>query len=494
MGDRSYERLSAQDGSFVRFEGQGSHAHITAIVVFDEGPLQTARDGLDLALFRRHVHSRLHLFPRYRKRLARTPIQGHSIWVDDTRFDIAQHVRHAALPAPGGEAELKELAGRLASQPLDLTRPLWEMWFVEGFEGRGFATIAKIHHSLIDGVSGVGVLTSLLSPVPETEVAPVPDWEPESEPSTLGFVSDGVARLGEFSLSAARSLLGAVWTPQATVEGIVEGAGAAVETVVGILQQPGETPLNGPPGLQRRFDWLDLDLLAVRDLRKRLDGSLNDVVLTIVTGAVRRRLRARRVKLKGLDFRVTVPVDTRRGPEDDHRANKVSAWFLSLPVVERDPRKRFERVQEQTGRRKRVKADKGVDMFMQLADWTGSSLLSSWFADLATYLRPYNMIVTNVHGPDVPIYLLGAPLRGFYPGLPLFANQGVAVAVATYRDKLHVGLTGDWDLMPDLADFGADMRAALEELQAAVGTDVEPARRRRPRAPRSSASPPPAAP
>ena len=198
---------------------------------------------------------------------------------------------------------------------------------------------------------------------------------------------------------------------------------------------------------------------------------------------MRARLRARRVSTGTVTRKSRLARETRRGPEDDDRANKVSAWFLSLPVGERDPRKRFARVREQTRHRKKVKADKGVDLVWSLADWTGSTRISAWFADFAAYLRPYNMIVTNVHGPNVPIYLLGAPLRGFYPGLPLFANQGVAVAVVTYRDWLHVGITGDWDLMPDLADLSDDLRASLAELQAASGSDVRPDRRPTPAAP-----------
>jgi WS/DGAT/MGAT family acyltransferase len=468
MGGRGYERLSAQDSTFVRFEAQGSHAHITAVAVFDAGSLVAEGRGLDVVRLREHIDSRLHLFPRYRKRMIRTPVQGHPVWVDDERFDIGHHVIRAGLPAPGGDDELKDLAGRLASQPLDLSRPAWQMWFVEGLDDGRFALVAKIHHSLVDGVSGVGFLTALLNADPEVAVEPGPEWEPEPAPSGLDYFVDGIAELGDSAIGAMQSLGTALRRPSRALTDMLESADGVLATVEDLLRRPADTPFNAQSGQQRRLEWLDLELDTLRDLRKHLDGTLNDVVLTIVAGAVRRRLRAREVELQELDFRVTIPVDTRDGVDDEALANKVSAWFISLPVAEADPRQRFAAIKDETRIRKQRKADRAFDLFMQLADWSGSSMLATRFADVASLLKPYNLLVTNVRGPNVPIYLLGAPLVAFYPSLPLFENQGLAMAVMTYRSKLHVGLTGDWDLLPDLADFGEDLRVATEELVQAA--------------------------
>ena len=462
---KGFERLSAQDSSFVIFEGSGSHIHVTATAIFELGPLSASHGGLDMRRVRAHIGSRLHLLPHYRKKLAYTFLQRHCIWVDDPRFDLAYHVRHAALPQPGGDEQLKEITGRIASQPLERDRPLWEIWFVEGLAGDRFAAVAKVHHSLVDGVSGVGVLTSLLSPTADTTIARAPKWKPQPPPGILGFLGDGMSRSAEFSVSVARSLIDAVASPRATIDSVAEGAGAVWETLNGGLTRAAETPINQPTGGQRRIDWKDLDLAEVRDIRKRLDGSINDVVLTIVSGAVRRLLRRRRVSLKGLDFRITVPVDVRDGDADLEVQTKVSNWFLSLPVAQSDPRRRFERIRAQTRRLKALNAARGIDLFLRLADVSGSTLLPSGLVGIVSLLNPYNLIVSNIRGPEFPLYLLGARLTEFYAHLPLFENQGLAVAAMSYLDKIHLGLIGDWDLMPDLAEFARDLDTAASELR-----------------------------
>jgi WS/DGAT/MGAT family acyltransferase len=468
MGDKAYEKLSAQDSSFLRFEGLGARAHVTAVAVFDAGRRSAGAGRLDVERMRAYIGSRLHLTPRYRQRLAFTPVQQHPIWVDDAGFDLSYHVRHAALPQPGDEAKLKEFVGGITSQPLDLDRPAWEMWLVEGLAGGRFAAVAKIHHSLVDGVSGMGMLTSLLSPVAEDTIPEAPPWKPRPHPGTLEFLADGARGGAQFSASTVRDLGSLVWNPRRTVADVAEGATAIFETLTSALTRPGTTPFNARSGVQRRVEWCALELAEVRDLRKRLDGSVNDIVLTIVTGMVRRLLRKRRVRLKGLDFRVTVPVNMRSGPQDADRANKVSAWFLSLPVAEPDPLRRFERVREQTRRCKELQAAEGFDLLWRLADWTGSPRIGNWLADLASVVQPYNLIVTNIHGPEVPLYMLGARLSGFYPTLPLFANQGLAVAALSYMGRICLGFTGDRDLMPDLVEMPEHVGAAVGELRRAA--------------------------
>jgi diacylglycerol O-acyltransferase len=390
------------------------------------------------------------------------------IWVDDQAFDVACHVRHAGLPAPGDDARLKELAGRIASQPLDRTRPLWELWFIEGLAGGRFAVIAKIHHSMVDGVSGVGVLQALLSADRHQPLEEPRPWVPRPLPGTLAFLADGVMGGAEFSASLVREAAAALASPRATLDRVLGGVGSAWETLRGGLVPPGETLLNGPVGMQRRAEWCSLDLHELRDLRKRLDGSLNDLVLSLVAGTLRGYLRRRGAKLRGAELRVIVPVDMRTGPVDLRVGNRVSNWFVNLPVGESRPLRRFERIRAQTRRLKRSDAAQAVDAFLRLADWTGSSALTFIGVNLVSLLRPYNLIVTNVHGPQFPLYLLGAPLREFTPLLPLFERQGLAIAVMSYLGRVSFGLSADWDLVPDLHELPGLVADSLAELRRAA--------------------------
>jgi WS/DGAT/MGAT family acyltransferase len=473
--------LSAQDSSFVKFEGEGIPVHIAAIARFDEPSADdpehiqggtatphTPGGFPHIDRIREHVASRLHLIPHYRRRLAFTPLQGHPIWVDDEAFDLSYHVRHAALPRPGTNAQLHEFASQVISQPLDLSRPLWELWLVEGLADGGFAMVAKIHHCMVDGVSGVGVMTALFSPDPRTTVDPAPAWKPRPSPSVLQFLSDGVEGGARLGVDALRSLSSTLLNPIDTASVLLDTAAMGWDTLRAGLTPPAETPLTAPIGRQRLIDCRRLDLAEIRDVRKRLDGSVNDVVLTIVAGAMRSFLKHRRVKLGGLNFRVVVPVDTRTGDEDEGVGNRVSAWFLSLPLAERNVRRRFLKIRSQTRQLKRSGAERGVDAFLRFADWSGSTRLPYWGVSFANWVRPYNMIVTNVHGPQVPLYLLGSRLREFTPAIPLFQNQGLAVAAMSYLGGIHFGITGDRNLVPDLELFGDALEASFEELKNAA--------------------------
>ncbi len=478
----SFERLSAQDSSFVMFDDGRGHLSVAAVAVFGPGDVVDSAGRLDVERIRQYVGSRLHLLPRYRQRLGATPLQRHPIWVDDPGFDIAHHVRHAALPRPGTRAQLKELAGRLVSQPLDVRRPLWELWCVEGLEGGGFAMVAKVHHCLVDGVSGVGVVSVLLSPSAEPGFEPAREWTPRPEPGLLDFLGDGAARGGSLVTDTVRNVSGALLSPVETAGSLLDTAAAGLDTLRAGLRPPPDTPLNVPIGSQRRLEWVDFSLPEIRDLRKRLDGSVNDVVLTLVSGALRRFLRQRQVPLRGLELRVIVPVDTRAGPVDLSVGNKVSAWFLSLPVGESAPLRRYDRIRSQTRQLRRSKAERGVDAFLRFSDWSGISRLPYWGVSVVNALRPYNLIVTNIHGPQVPLYLLGAPLERFYPSVPLFESQALSVAVLSYRGQVSFGLLGDWDRVPDLEAVGASLHESFDELSTVAERPDRP-RRRRPRRP-----------
>jgi len=469
----AYERLSAQDSSFVMFDAGRGQLAIGAVATFSHDSRANQYDiGIGIEAFRKHVASRLHLLPHYRQRLETSPFQRHPIWIDDDRFDLTRHVRHAGIPAPGSEAQLKEFAAEIISRPLDLARPVWELWLVEGLQGGGFALVAKVHHCIVDGVTGVNLLTALLSPSADEQIEEAPHWKAKPRPHWLEFLGEGIAETANLAAEALRNLGSAILSPGETVNSLLEVSKAGAASLRAGLRPPPETPLNQPITSQRRVEWCDVDLAEVKDLKKRLDGTVNDVVLTLVAGALRRMLKQRRVSLRSLDLRVIVPVDT-RDVADTTAGNKVAAWFIDLPVSESNPNKRFLKIREQTRELKRNNAEKGIDLFLRFADWIGSSRLPYWGVGIVQMLRPYNLIVTNVHGPPVPLYLLGARLNSLYPTVPLFANQGIAIAAMSYVDRISFGILADWDLVPDLYGVAVAIDESLEELRGvAYSTDL----------------------
>lgn len=467
MSESSYEFLSAQDSSFLAFENRNTHMHVGAIAVFEGAPVTGPSGGLDIECLRGHVGARLRALPRYRQRLEFTPLQGRPIWVDDPHFSLRYHVRHAALPRPGDERELKELAGLILSQQLDRHKPLWELWFVEGLEGGRTAMIAKVHHCMVDGVGGVGLLTALLSPAPSSDPDPGVPWLPRPA-NRFELLVDEMSRNAAAPFRALRSLGEAVARPRETSAEVARTAVAVWETIRAGFRVVANTPLNRPIGPHRSVEWHAIDLGDVRALKKDLDGTVNDVVLTVVAGAVRRFLLLRRWDPKGFDYRAVVPVNMRTGPEDEGVANRVSAWFVSLPVAERDPLRRFSRVREATEKLRRSQVAQGTDLLIRFADWTGSRTLVDVGTRFTSRLHPYHLIVTNVPGPQIPLYLLEARLQSLYPQLPLFEHQGFAVAVMSYLGKVGFGLIGDPDLIPDLAAFGPAIQESFEELREAA--------------------------
>jgi WS/DGAT/MGAT family acyltransferase len=332
---------------------------------------------------------------------------------------------------------------------------------------------------MVDGVSGVGVITALLSPTPEVHFEPAPAWTPQPPPSALTLLADGVVGMASIGAAALRAAGLALSQPLETGASAARLATSAWYTLATGVPPLSETPINRPIGRGRRVDWLSLDLGSLRELRKRLDGTLNDVALSIVTGALARYLRAKRVRLPGLDFRIVVPVDVRAEDGERDAANRVSAWFVTLPLAEKNPVRRFEKIREQTRQRKAASAESAIDAFMRFADASGSTQLTAWGVRFVSSLRPYHMIVTNVHGPPVPLYLLGARMLDFHPLLPLFANQGLAVAMMSYAGRVHVGLNADWDTVRDLPALAEAFDAALAELRDAA--EQRPAARIRPR-------------
>jgi len=464
----SYEPLSAQDSSFILLEGPGMHMHVSAVAIFEAATLGTRDDRLPIEQLRAYVKSRLHQMPHYRQRLKFTPIQRHPIWVDDGHFNLEYHVRETALPKPGSENQLKELAGRILSQQLDRQKPLWEMWLVNGLEGNCFALLSKVHHCMADGITGTSLMSALLSPEPVAAIEEGPHWEPTAPPGRLELAFDEIRRAASLPLSALGALRNGLRRPVTTAENVLENAAAVWHALTAGSHIPSETPFNEPIGTHRRVDWCTLDLAEIKEVRKRLNGTVNDVLLTIATGAMRRFLDRRHVKFDHLEFRVVVPVNMRRDHVDGDAANRVSAWFIRLPVTQRDPLAQFAAVKEETRELRQAKAAQGIDLFLRFADWSGSDPLTVWVMRFASSLRLYNMVVSNVPGPQRPLYLLGARLQAIYPQIPLFVNQGLGIAVMSYCGKVCFGLIGDWDLVPDLAALTSSIEWSFGQLKTAA--------------------------
>jgi len=458
-----YQRLSAQDGSFLHFESRATPMHVAAVALFDAGPLAKPGGGIDFERVSAHLEARLAQVPRYRSRLAHTPL-GQPIWVDDARFSREWHVRRAALPAPGSEAALAELVGRVLSERLERSRPLWEMWLVEGLADGRFALVSKLHHCLVDGVGGANLLTLLMSLDPEEREAPGAGWRPAPEPGALSLAVDELGR----GLAGTRDLVraaGAALRDPAGALAQLASAGAAVADAIGAaVRWPAPTVLNGPIGPHRRVAWLALDLAAVKAVKRRLGGTVNDVVLAVVAGGLHRYFGAHAPWPTRLDYRVVVPVNM-RPPGDFAAANRVSAHFLSLPVAEADALTRYQRVRTASEQAKRSAAARGIDLLTGLADRIAAPWLTQFGVKLASDLHPYHLIVTNVPGPPAPLYLLGAPLLALYPHLPLFAHQGLGVAAMSYGGRIGLGLIADYERVPELTGLRDAFAAAFAELE-----------------------------
>jgi diacylglycerol O-acyltransferase len=453
------DRLTSIDASFLAQEKEGSHMHIGAVMIF-EGPAPDAEE------FRDHISSRLHLVPRYRQKLSFPRLQmGRPLWVDDPSFNVDYHVRHTALPRPGDERQLKRLAGRLVSQPLDRERPLWELWLVEGLEGgKRFAIVQKVHHCMIDGISGVDLMAILLSPDADAELEPSPPFEPRPPPGALDLLAGEVGRRVTSLVGALGRTPSALRAPATLAERVREGVAAVSETLSAGLRPASETPINQPLGPHRRVDWRDLELSRVKAVKDRLGGTVNDVVLATVAGALRHFLALRRLDVDALRIRANVPVSLRARDERGTLGNRIALFMAELPVDEPDPLRRLERVRETMARLKSSRQAMGAEVLAAVSEWTSATLLSLAVRGAAR-ARPYNMVVTNVPGPQIPLYMLGARMERCYPVVNLQPQQGLGVGLFSYAGTLGIGLTADPDQVPDLYVFADAMGKSFEELE-----------------------------
>jgi len=469
MSRYSYDHLTFLDNSFLIMEGPNSPMHVAGTATYEGGALIGPDGAVDIDTIRAYVSSRLHLIPRYRQRLAYLPLQSRPIWVDDTHFNIHYHVRHTALPRPGDERQLKRLAARIMAQHLDRTKPLWEIWIVEGLAGGNrFAMISKIHHCMVDGVSSVDLLNVLLSPEPSDEIKEAPDWIPRPAPTALDMASETLGQFAHLPSEIGRGIGRALRDAQDPRSDVRARLRAVRDTFSTGMRAVSTTPLNRPIGPHRRFDWYKMDLETVKAVKNALGGTLNDVVLATVSGAVRRFMERHRVNVETLDFRVMAPVSVRTTDERGTLGNRVSAWMVDLPLAEPDPLERLEQIRRQTEELKRSKQALAAETLTRVTEWTGSALLSIG-ARLMTYGTPFNTVITNVPGPRMPLYLLASPMLEIHPHVPIMGTLGLGIALFSYDGTLSWGFTGDWDLVPDLHTLVLATERAFADLRKASG-------------------------
>jgi len=456
------DRLTAVDASFLHQEDADSHMHIGAVTLF-EGP---APSFVEVA---EHIRSRLHLVPRYRQRLAYPPFEtGRPLWIDDASFNIEYHVRHSALPAPGTEQQLHRLAARICSQQLDRSKPLWECWFVEGIEGGRYALIFKTHHALVDGVSGVDLATVLfdVAPVPQPLSAQEP-WQPRPEPTNAELLAAGVAGFAKTALSMTERTLAAATNPAAAIDALREIAEGVGEVVWAGLNPAPETPLNVGIGPHRRYAVVRNRLEDFRYVKRVLGGTVNDVVLAIVSGALARWLRSRGVRTEGLELRALVPVSIR--PKDQGRAlgNQIVLMRGPLPVYIRDSVARLRFVKQQMDGLKESKQALGARVIADVQQMAPPTILAQ-ASRLQFSTRFFNLIVTNVPGPQFPIYMLGRQMLHFFPIAFLPKNHALAIAIMSYNGAIDFGLLGDYDALPDIDTIADGIEDGLAQLKGAA--------------------------
>lgn len=462
------DRLTALDSSFLHLEdNQPSHMHVGSVTIF-EGPAPAYDEFVD------GIAARLHLVPRYRQKLAFVPLgQGRPRWVDDPNFNIGYHVRATALPPPGGEEQLRVLAGRVFSQRLDRDKPLWEVWLVEGLEGNRFALLSKVHHALVDGVSGADLMTVLFDISPEPAEPPAPEqvWQPRPLPSSTELLAEALLERTTEPAEMARTVRHALRGPREFSRNLLEAAGGLGALARGTLRPAPASPYNGPIGPHRRFTWVRVRLGDLKEIKNSLGGTVNDVVLATVTGALRRHLHSRGVSTQDLTLRAMVPVSIRSDLEKGALGNRVAAMMAPLPVWCENPMVRLDVVQDAMRSLKSSGQAVGAEVLTRIGGFAPPTIMAQ-ATRIGARQRAFNLVVTNVPGPQFPLYVAGHELLDVFPMVPLATNQRLGLALMSYNGAINFGLIGDFDTMPDLEDFARHLAASLEELADAAAVTL----------------------
>ena len=463
----SSDRLTGLDASFLHLEDGAAHMHVAGVMLFEGSP--PAYDDLLEAIERR-----LGLVPRYRQRLAFVPLgQGRPKWVDDPHLNLRYHVRSTALPAPGSEKQLKDLAGRVFAQQLDRDKPLWEIWLVEGLEGDRFAMLSKTHHALVDGISGVDIMSVLFdtSPEPAAPTDTGERWLPRPLPSSAQLFGEALMERATIPGELVRSVRSIFRGPRRVVEGLRDAAvGVGAMAWAGLNPAP-TSPYNKSIGPHRRYTWVRANLVDLKAIKNELGGTVNDVVLATVAGALGKHLRRRGHTTDGLELKAMVPVSVRADVERGALGNRVAAMMAPLPVWCQDPVARLDIVREELKGLKSGGQAVGAQVLTELSGFAPSTVMGQASRVMARQ-RFFNVVVTNVPGPQIPLYLAGRRMIDPFPMVPLAKNQGLGIALLSYAGRINFGLVGDFDVMYDLDDFATDIQDSLAELAAEAGVEL----------------------
>jgi len=454
------ERLSASDMSSLLSERGPIHVHVGATII-----VEGRAPRFDKLL--KQVDRRLQLVPRFRQKVTKTPLRlANPVWADDPTFDLGWHVRHAALPKPGTDAQLRDLVGRVMSEPLDMSKPLWQVYMVEGLKGNRHAYISKTHHALVDGIAAVDVGTILLDPSPDgAEIElPMKRWQPDEPSPEMLFVRAATDRVRE-PLRAARKAASALSTPRESASSVVKTADAFRKLATSGPSCP-RSPLNVDIGPHRRVGFVKTTLKRLSEARGRRGATVNDVILAITAGGLRRYLE-RREGSAPEHLIALVPVSIRGEGERNELGNRISTILVPLPTGESDPRRRLELIRKETKRLKESEQARAASLVIQATGWAPPTI-NRLVSQVMAQPRVFNLVASNVPGPQMPFYLLGRRLLEIYPFVPL-SPQGHAVSlgVLSYDKRVFFGLVGDRDVLPDLDRLGSDLRASLKEIAPA---------------------------
>jgi len=462
------ERLSGLDAAFLYLETERAHMHVAMVGIYD---VSTMRDGYSFEALRRHIAARLHVVPPFRRRLVEVPFQfHHPVWLEDPDFDLDHHVRRITCPAPGGRRELAQVASEIASVPLDRSRPLWEAWVIEGLKHDRVGFVVKVHHAAIDGASGAEIMTALYDLAPDAEpVAPVevPAERLPNDLELLGHAAlsklrrarDVVPLLGR-TIGSAANLVGNIRNPDRKHGGVP-------------LSAP-RTPFNRSIGPRRTVSFARIPLEETRAIKDALGVKVNDVVLAVCAGTLRRYL-ASLDALPDDPLVAVCPVSVRIESERGSQGNKVSAMFVRLPTHLDDPRERLDAIRDSTEGAKEDHHAIGARTLTDWAEWAAPrtfGLASRVYSSmhLADQHRPiHNLVVSNVPGPPFPLYLAGAELVAAYPMGPIMDGAGLNVTVLSYRSHVDIGFLADAQLVPDVWEVAGMVQPAFEELRQLAG-------------------------
>ncbi|MDQ3572303.1 MAG: wax ester/triacylglycerol synthase family O-acyltransferase [Actinomycetota bacterium] len=463
----SPDRLSPSDMSSLLAERGPIHVHVGATLIVAGKP--PAYDDLVA-----HVRKRLNLVPRFRQRVTRTPLGlDNPVWADDPRFDINWHVRHAALPKPGTIAQLRELAGRLLSQPLDFDRPLWQLYLIEGLEGKRHAYLNKTHHALVDGVSAVDVGTIILDPSKDGSEVTVPDadWEPDQPSAGLLLVRGASERIARPLRTARKAARSAVTMPRSTARNVISTAEAFAGLAAGGPSAP-QTFLNQDIGRDRRIAYVQTRLDLLKEARGTDGATVNDLILAGAAGGLRRYFVRHSQRLPE-HIVALVPMSIRREEEAGDLGNRMATLMVPLPIREREPVRRLAAIHATTTRLKASKQAAAASLVIEATGWTPPTINRVLAGAISRPLN-WNLVISNVPGPPVPFYLMGRQIEAIYPFVPL-SPQGhaLSIGVLSYNGGVFFGLAGDRDVISDIDALAADLCHAIDEQIRAGGSGAK---------------------